>query len=60
MASPEQIGDWLNEEMNIERPSGDRLTTDAELNALVAEKHVERQMGEMEEIEHVSTFLWTF
>ena len=54
MASPEQIGEWLNEEMKVERPAGDGLTADAELSALVAQLHVERQMGEMEEMEHVS------
>ena len=53
MASPEQIGEWLNEESNIERPVGEERTVGVQLNDLVPEQHAERDMGDMEEIQQV-------
>ena len=53
MASPEQIGEWLNEELNIERPVGEGRTAGVQLNDLVPEQHTERSMGDMEEIQQV-------
>ena len=53
MASPEQIGEWLNEELNIERPVGEGGTVGVQLNDLVPEQHAERAMGDIEEIQQV-------
>ena len=61
MASPEQIGEWLKEELSIERPVGESPPAGVQLNDLVPEQHVERNMGDSEEIEQVLfTFLFHY
>ena len=60
MASPEQIGEWLNEELNIERPVGEGGTVGVQLNDLVPEQHAERAMGDIEEMQQVFSFFPSF
>ncbi len=54
MASPEEINEWLSEEMHTERPSGTTPTLEAQLSELMADtRSFERTMGNSEIIMHV-------